>query len=202
MSIIYDALKKLEKGSDKPYSNTKELLRRGGLSWKKVSLIALILGFFAAAFFLSYNFFNLQGFRRTQLSREVSQKEKQDLSPALPVESQVDSKGGLIAQPEPEAKEAEAYRLEGIIFTESSPFAIISGVRVHEKDKLGDLVVTRISRNSVELSNPKTDKKTDDHPPRTCPLPLVQKIPDQRKDPNHQTELDSYPHPTEGTPII
>ena len=56
-------------------------------------------------------------------------------------------------------KEYEGYVLEGIIYDEETPFAIINGKSVKKSERVGDFVVREISRSQVELVNDADDTK-------------------------------------------
>ncbi len=168
MSIIYDALKKLDKDSPAFSKQGKKLpaQKRGGS--KKVILFFGALAVFISAFFLSYNYFDFQGIKSRTRARPtveeaaiiepipfVEPKEKEVIKDE-PVPAETVQ---MTAEKEEQGLEESSYKLEGIIFTESRPLAIINGQRFSEQDSVGGLLVTRINRSSVKLVNPETKEE-------------------------------------------
>lgn len=169
MSIIYDALKKLDKDSPAFSKQGKKLpaQRRGGS--KKVIIFFGALAVFISAFFLSYNYFDFQGIKsRPRAGATVQEAAMIEPIPFVePKEKEVIKDEPVPAETvemaaiekEEQGLEESSYKLEGIIFTESRPLAVINGQRFSEQDSVGGLLVTRINRSSVKLVNPETKEE-------------------------------------------
>ncbi|RKY29845.1 MAG: hypothetical protein DRP68_06800 [Candidatus Omnitrophota bacterium] len=127
MSTIYDALKKIEK---KPFQSSpvkfkkKLVIFLSGLG--VVCLVSLVVYLKINRSKLTKDSAKKTTNSKTVISREISQKRK---------------------------KQKKTYILEGIIYDEKAPLAMINGRMVKEKDKIDNLEVIEISPNSVKLLN-------------------------------------------------
>ncbi len=142
MSIIYDALKKLEKKSDNSFSKESYDFGKKNFRFKKTPFLVILMGvFFGAAFYLSYNFFGFW----TKESKDVDVAREQE-------EASLEQVAAFQEQEkkEPTSKESRRYRLEGIILGGRSS-AIVNGKMVYEQDEIDGFVVARISKDSVVL---------------------------------------------------
>jgi len=71
------------------------------------------------------------------------------------VKKMTNSKTGVLSRKisKKRKRQEKTYILEGIIYDEKAPLAMINGRMVKEKDKIGNLEVMEISPNSVKLLN-------------------------------------------------
>lgn len=161
MSIIYDALKKLEgKGDNEPENHSQETTleedstkpkkSRRPLSKKNI----LILGAFLLILVFSFTF------GRQYIVQEVSSLlalvKKGDLfdpQKFLSLKSLLSSKTGSGSE------EPEAYRLDGIIYDLDFPVAIINGSSFKKEDSIGEYRIVEITKSTVELINTKDETK-------------------------------------------
>ncbi len=127
MSIIYDALKKIEKKhfQSSPVKFKKKLV----IFLSGLGVVCLV--FLAVYLKINHSKLTKDSVKKmtnskTVLSRKISQKRK---------------------------RQEKTYILEGIIYDEKAPLAMINGRMVKEKDKIGNLEVMEISPNSVKLLN-------------------------------------------------
>lgn len=169
MSIIYDALKKLDKDSPAFSEQGEKLPTRKRIGLKKGTLFFVILAVFISSFFLSYNYFDFRGTKFRLRAQSITQEERvpEVVSSPKPKEKDfIEAEPVLAATDQIVTVEKEAqglvelsYSLEGIIFTENRPIAIINGQSFSEQDSLGDLSVVQISRSSVKLVDPETKEE-------------------------------------------
>lgn len=125
MSVIYDALKKAE-NKDKKELNVKK---------KKNSLILILWLIPIILFFIS----GIQYFKKRVVVAPKNLEEKET----------------KITPPAENLTVTPTYILEGIIYDEDSPIAIINGQILKKQDKIGDFEVININLDSVELFNSK-----------------------------------------------
>ncbi len=150
MSIIYDALKKAEKGSAGYYSEKKESLRRGKLGPRRVLFFTSILGVFVISFFIAYNFFGI---------KEAAEVESAYLPEALLSQEEEVLQSQASDRDKGVEKEREfAYNLEGIILAGGSSYVIIDGRVLYKEDKIDDFIVSEIRKDSVELTEPESGR--------------------------------------------
>jgi len=137
MSIIYDALKKTEdKGRLNPGGSPR---KKGKLFWL-VFVICIALGLV----------FLLTKLPRKDVAVKTPQPEEVQTTKAAPA-SAMEKEPGLLAQDNTVAGE---YFLEGIIYGQDNPLAIINGKILKKGDKIDDLELVNISPESVQLRNP------------------------------------------------
>ncbi|MDD4182438.1 MAG: hypothetical protein PHT53_01250, partial [Candidatus Omnitrophica bacterium] len=61
--------------------------------------------------------------------------------------------------PSPNKPDYPVYSLQGIVYDESSPSAIINGKTLRKSEAIDDFIVTDIAPTTVTLKNSKTDKE-------------------------------------------
>jgi hypothetical protein len=145
MSIIYDALKKAEGNSAGIFSKDNQPKEKKS-NQNKVKLTILIFLFLGVAAILVFNFSSQKQVSSKQTIIEPKQENKQNTILKKEIKK-------------PEAKLNNSnYRLEGIIFDQDNPFAVINGKRVYQGDKIGSYIVLGINKNSVELSEKGSEK--------------------------------------------
>ncbi|MCF7870679.1 MAG: hypothetical protein K9L95_04075 [Candidatus Omnitrophica bacterium] len=155
MSIIYEALKKAEGNSPDSLSGQDNHQRK--FNPKKNILIILIVVFSAAVFILSYNFSKLKQIIFSRLEPEQSRT-----TASLKQETEQAREGSLYNGLKTTAGKSDSKqsgfspRLEGIIFDENEPFAIINGRRVYQGDEIGGFIVSKIKTDKVELLDPES----------------------------------------------
>jgi hypothetical protein len=125
MSVIYDALKKVEDKDKRPLDKGK----------KKPFILFLCLAVMIIGVAIVFIVFKLPP--KKQTASLPGQK-----APAL---AELDSQDKY----SPESN----YVLEGIIYDREAPVAIINGTILKEKDKIGKAEIIKINRDSVELLN-------------------------------------------------
>lgn len=132
MSIIYEAIKKLE---------NKDKSKLPGKNKKKTFLL-LVLLVSIIVFAFSIQYFKKKVVKETNIKEAKGPMPGMD---SIPEKDAVDSKEDLSSN----------YVLEGIIYDYLAPLAIINGKILKKYDKIDDLAVINITPNSVELLNPK-----------------------------------------------
>lgn len=155
MSIIYEALKKVE---DKKVSPRLEKVDSAfSIRKKEEKVIAGKKRFFLPliVFLIALGLVSLPFILTNQ---ERSQKalapvaEKREVDPAriyrIP-ESMSQAPGEVILREGP----VQEYILEGIVYDEEASFAIISGKVIKETDTLGSFRIDKISKDKVEMTN-------------------------------------------------
>jgi hypothetical protein len=169
MSIIYDALKRVEeaKGANvnAQIAHLPDLIAVANKTRVKnnrskiyVFLVSLaLLVFFAEKVYINYT----KGQKTTAaVWQETKVKETNIVTPAQeivspPLEQEVKE---ILPLP-PELPAAPVYNLEGIIFDSALPMAIINGKMVKKGDTIGDSQVSEITATAVELLNLKDNTK-------------------------------------------
>jgi len=138
MSIIYEALKKVEGG--KVFSGKIIRKKRFPTGFFLIAALVIVCSVFFTRYYLG---------KKQESSIPVANLPLEPLEPKeeiLPVVSP-----GLPAgrQEPPQQK----YQLSGIIFDQEKPFAIINGQVVKESDRIGNYSVESISQDKVELAD-------------------------------------------------
>jgi hypothetical protein len=142
MSIIYEALKKAEKGSFSNYSNKDEPSARK-INFKKVFTFTLVFGI---VFFAAYNFSNSAKTKKAGVII-LPPKQKASINKLPKKASQLKTQ-----------KRTPAYTLEGIIFDKNRPFAVINGKKVYQGDEIDKFKVSEIKKDSVKLKEKEGEK--------------------------------------------
>ncbi|MCF7908106.1 MAG: hypothetical protein K9L86_04460 [Candidatus Omnitrophica bacterium] len=153
MSIIYDALKKLE-GNDKSGSSQEEPGKnltqpkksRWSLNKKIISILIVIL----AVTILVFSFTVGRQYLLEKASSLFSLIKKGDLSDQ---QKSLGFKLPLPSKSVPGSGKAGVYRLDGIIYDLDFPVAIINGNTLKEEDLVGEYRVVEITESTVELVN-------------------------------------------------
>lgn len=160
MSIIYDALKKMEsqKKSGKPQANPsgeppqeQDSPKRQILSLAdfKENRTLKLLGVFVVV---------LVAFLFTYKNQIVSLFSPAGRRVALSKSRQILGFGGDVSRKKAKPKVYKGYLLEGVMYDEQNPSVIINGKLLREADKIDSYIVTEISQDSVQLTNQKDNK--------------------------------------------
>ena len=148
MSIIYEALKKVEQDNRGP--DKGKIFTPLNVSGKKIKKIK-------ENNYLGRKFFLSLGIIATILTLSlvgISSLENKVKNPALQVKKPAEvSSAQQFEELIPPSKIAEGYFLEGIVFDDKDPFAIINGRVVAESDTIDNYSVVNIGQDKVELSN-------------------------------------------------
>ncbi len=153
MSIIYEALKKVEGQKDSPLfedisvAPSPSIQKKGKKAalGKKIFILSLTLFLIALGAFLLY----------TSLTK---QEEERKIDPARVYNTQKPKKqisGGIVLKKEP----VREYILEGIVYDGDASFAIINGKVIKETDTLGSFRMDKISEDNVEMINSTDNNK-------------------------------------------
>lgn len=137
MSTLYEALRKAEKKNNHalPKKNNKD---------SKLLLVIVLAVIFAGVV-------SLQAVRIKNIrNREAGKKNNKKLASAKASNRQRQV-------PVFEKKKYNGYVLEGIIYNEGAPMAVINGKILRKNGKIDDLTVTNITPNKVELLNSKNN---------------------------------------------
>jgi len=147
MSIIYDALKKIE-NKNKVENKDRQQTAPSKKKNKNIFILMLLITVFCVLLIdLTYR----------QLKKSYALKQKK-IQEALALQAQK-------LQNKPKAAEGiekklpENLNLEGIIYEEKEPLAVINGRILKVKDKIEDLEIVNITPNSVELINTRDNSK-------------------------------------------
>jgi len=172
MSIIYDALKKVEEkveGQNLAVSTDAKILQKDKPDFKKLSLYLLVLisGLVAANFL-----FNILSSRRS-VSKDLAQAKPNnvatqkssgnvaamvkpaavsapDKSPAVVAQPQSQSESQELVVQEPTAPELV---LNGVFFSDEGGYALINNRIVKEGDSIEGVKLVKIYADSVEMDN-------------------------------------------------
>jgi hypothetical protein len=136
MSIIYDALKKVEDKDKSPLAKGK----------KKPFILFLCLVVIVIGFTIVFIVFKLPP--KKQIASITGQKALKDKIKA-PAAAELETQDKY----SPEGALTGNYVLEGIIYDQEAPVAIINGTILREKDKIGKAEIIKINPDSVELLN-------------------------------------------------
>jgi len=164
MSIIYDALKKVETQVDKPNGNPLQFKKHKAARPKfytyLIYLLVLCGGFFAAHLLFKFIFpeEELTAKKTTQpaivaplkISPQISPPQP-DIAPKSLPETPPPSKDYLLLPPETQEHTTPLFVVSGIFFSENQGFAIINDRVVKEGDAVEGAKVERISADGVKL---------------------------------------------------
>ncbi len=174
MSIIYEALKKVESGKLNNVSKTGNsssgqnpaAAPHGVKTVFKVLIAVCVVGTMiiaSGAYFLTRNTpsRNAKVYPKARENISVDRKtEKTAMSGVVPVESKItDVESATPAAVAGSASGFSAYNLQGIVYDENSPFAIINGKTLRKSDAIGDFIVVEIAPTIVTLKNPKDNEE-------------------------------------------
>lgn len=150
MSIIYDALKKIEnegQASDSGQENqAKQFTPESKVSVpqkKKTLLLVTILLVSLGVFLFSY---------KDVLKKVIFTKNKK-VNKFGKVSRVLGFGGGGLLTADPKTKKYRGYALEGIIYGIGDSSAIINGRVLRKSDKIDDFVIREILQDSVKLIN-------------------------------------------------
>lgn len=154
MSIIYEALKKVEGQKDSTLfedipvgaSFSARKKEKKVISKKEIIILVSILLLVALGAFLLYTNLTKQEEERKVGSAIISNIQEP--------KNKVPERVALKKEP------VQDYTLEGIVYDEEDPFAIINGKTVRELTVLGAFRIDKINVDSVEMSNSKDNNKT------------------------------------------
>jgi len=150
MSIIYDALKKVEKNVSEQPSPDKEKSIEDKITRRKLLLIYILvvcIGLLVAN--LSYSYltsFKNKSFAITKKIDKVIAKTKAIPKKALPGKT-----GPAVSSARKEPSEAQPFVLSGIFFSQNEGYAIINNNIVKNGDNVGGAVVKKVGLDEVEL---------------------------------------------------
>jgi len=177
MSIIYEALKKVESS---PANNTNKAFRLPDASnsslrqSKKINLTfyALIVGCVILTVFIALSaYFSNRNSQSEAVKNYLAKKEIEKTKNETPqplTASITETKAGVNTQnsvnpatsnPSSNKPDFPVYSLQGIVYDENSPFAIINGKTLRKSEAIDDFIVTDIAPTTVTLKNSKTDKE-------------------------------------------
>ncbi len=156
MSIIYDALKKME-AQKKSHQNKQDSVQTPSdgpdspkekealLDRIKANRTLKLLGIFFILLILFFFAYKDQIISLTSpMGRRAAVLKGKKIFGFV-------EEGARDIKPKP--KVYEGYLLEGVIYDEQNPSAIINGRVLRKKDKIDDYTVTEISQDSVQLIN-------------------------------------------------
>jgi hypothetical protein len=141
MSIIYEALKKVEE-ENKP--KTSEGINK---SQYKHRLVYLFLGFIFLSLFTGYFFF----FKKASIEKPLTYiKGKYELQKVKREKPRLPSHTEKYEEVSTKTNKRKYY-LQGIIYTKEAPLALINGKRVSEGESINNAVVKKITPKGVKL---------------------------------------------------
>lgn len=137
MSIIYEALKKVERQGKQGQPGQSQ---DRGKTPQRAPVLFLVSGVVAAVMLFAI-WYSPKVFKalRHNAGVEIRDRQSREEAPALPVL--------------PAAPAAPNYTLEGIIYNQDNPLAIINGLILKKQEKIDDWEVINITPNEVELMN-------------------------------------------------
>ena len=152
MSIIYEALQKIEEtNQEKDFQinvPTKEDIPQKGKSRILNFRLFILLGILIV---LSLNYFLFMS--KKEKVPYQSYKFFSGQQTSLSTESTANPKKLSFVEKFKTKAKASSYVLEGVVFDESSPFAIINGKLLRQSDQIGDFVLTEIREDSARLTS-------------------------------------------------
>lgn len=150
MSIIYEALKKIESYKDSlptPKRKEKLFLKRKFLT--PTGIIAILILFFLYLATQHY----LKKYFPKPLALPQIQKGSLQEGPLQIKESSLNLKNVVSQEESVQRKAGGEYILEGIVYDRESPFALINGKTLKKSDQIDEFVVKDITQDTVELIN-------------------------------------------------
>ena len=148
MSIIYDALKKVEESSAK---NLGAGLDKSSKSMPKkipeilIYVLVVCLGFFVANIFF--------GFFVTKDQSGVDKKQKVSIYPELPKETPLEVSPSVSVEDKVKTKKelSASFVLNGVFFSGNEGYALINNRLVKKGDKIDGVTVVGIALDEVDL---------------------------------------------------
>ncbi|MFA5090840.1 MAG: hypothetical protein WC510_07470 [Candidatus Omnitrophota bacterium] len=149
MSIIYEALKKIEKKDGKIGLPGRK--RRSYIIWV-LSFLSIALFVLLVGQYIQKNIVRAPRkiARAKSTARKVVISEKKD---AAVVDTE--QPAAILELPKLERDWTVNYTLEGIIYDRESPLVIINGKILKEKDRIDNFEIRKITPDSIELLNVK-----------------------------------------------
>ena len=147
MSTLYDALKKAEnkKGANISMGKVKPQEKfNAGDNRKNIQIIFAVVLCVIVAFIV----FKISAARHIALEQA---KKKAAAKASMATNHLTPEQEAAML----ERKKPGAYYVEGIIYNEENPLAVVNGRITKEHDTVGDYVVSKINQDSVELLNSK-----------------------------------------------
>ncbi|MBU3958992.1 MAG: hypothetical protein KKE91_03935 [Candidatus Omnitrophica bacterium] len=145
MSIIYDALKKVEATHPNPQASPKTDKKTS----PKFKIYLLYLGIICVGFLIANVSFNLL-FRRAPIpSSAPGQQSAKEVTPIIPEETKAATVISAIKK-QPRAQEAQ-FVLSGVFLSDDTRYALINNRVVKEGDVIKEATVGRITADEVEL---------------------------------------------------
>jgi len=156
MSIIYEALKKVEGQKDIlvpesisqsiTFTAEKKINKEKKMSFLPAALLLIALGISALPFILS-------GQKQVQDQKiGALVVGKVEIDPAR-IYRTPESKGQAFEEVTLRGEPVQEYILEGIVYDPKAPFALINGRVMNELDILGNFQIDRISEDRVGMTN-------------------------------------------------
>jgi hypothetical protein len=165
MSLINDALKRARDAqrndppSGAPPLPPVESPARGGIGWILVAVVVLLLA--AAGVFLGPSFFGHKAPPVMTTETPVTPASSPAKAPPARVIPPPPATNSNPSNPPPRAIVAEQWpKVQGIIFNAARPLAIVNGQTVSAGDRVGDVQVKQILKDSVIFQQPDGSQKT------------------------------------------
>jgi len=175
MSIIYEALKKVESGKLSGVTqignlssghNNKAAAPSGVKTVFKALIAVCLVGTVlvaSGAYFSTRNIPSQNAKEHLKAGETIGSDNRRENSTTPVVVAAANKRAGVesAASPGPviSAPGLSAYSLQGIVYDEDSPFAIINGKTLRKSDAIGDFVVVDIAPTIVTLKNPKDNEE-------------------------------------------
>jgi|GEM_PF-1194639 len=175
MSIIYEALKKVESSpansisqlklkSDAKNASVKPSKKINLTVYALVGLCVISTVFIALSAYFSNRNSQSEAVKSYLAKKEIGKNNNAQQLPATGIKEEKlgpDKTQSLNPSAKALPKEAGTvvYSLQGIVYDENSPFAVINGKTVRKSDAIDDYVVIDIVPTIVTLKNSKTDKE-------------------------------------------
>ncbi|MFA5008123.1 MAG: hypothetical protein WC546_02760 [Candidatus Omnitrophota bacterium] len=174
MSIIYEALKKVEAQTNDNAFHAKQLSPKiNNGDRHKPEKISLPFYLLIAVCTVSTILITINTYFYNREPRLQILKEKEIIkakSETLPVAETIVAKTKaeipnpqkpllVVNKPAVDIKNLPAYNLQGIVYDKNSPFAIINGKTLRKSEAIDDFVIIDIAPTVVTLKNPKNDKE-------------------------------------------
>lgn len=145
MSVIYDALKKVEKS--KSIDSTVKINKTDKPKLKTYLVYALVI---CLGFFIASQLFSL--FSKPLEKTTLPQVLPKDTAKAAPSKTNPpDSKANLITAPEPKKEPLHPFVLNGIFFSQGEGYALINNQIVKEGDMVDGAKVLKITLEEIAL---------------------------------------------------
>lgn len=155
MSIIYEALKKVESYKDslptpKTSSGLTDISKREEKLFLKrklltpAGIIAILILFFL--------YLATQHYLKKYFPKPLTPPQTQK-GPLQAKESSLNLKNVVSQEESVQRKAGGEYILEGIVYDRESPFALINGKTLKKSDQIDEFVVKDITQDTVELIN-------------------------------------------------